>query len=85
MPLFKEVKLAERYDIAIMSTKGMSVTASRELVDQLCAEGDIPLLVLGVGGISSSRPRLLSQTVIHSKLLKRLGINNYAAKRTFPG
>lgn len=46
MPLFREVKLAERYDLAIMSTKGMSVTASRELVDEICAVHDIPLLVL---------------------------------------
>mgnify|MGYP001174113411 CR=1 FL=1 len=44
MPLFKETKLAERYDIAIMSTKGMSNTASRELIDRLCS--DIPLFVL---------------------------------------
>jgi hypothetical protein len=46
MPLFEKAQLAERFDIAIMSTKGMSVTASRLLVDQLCAEHDIPLLVL---------------------------------------
>jgi hypothetical protein len=46
MPLFKEVQLAERYDLAIMSTKGLSVTASRELVDQLCAVHAVPLLVL---------------------------------------
>ncbi len=46
MPLFKKVKLAERYDIAIMSTKGMSVTAARGLVDSLCHEHDIPLLIL---------------------------------------
>jgi hypothetical protein len=45
-PLFKAVRLAERYDIAIMSTKGQSVTASRLLVDRLCAEYNIPLLVL---------------------------------------
>ncbi len=44
MPLFKAVQLAERYDIAIMSTKGMSNTASRELIDVLC--GEIPLFVL---------------------------------------
>ncbi len=44
-PLFKEVKLAERYDLAIMSTKGQSVVAARHLVDQLCADG-LPLLVL---------------------------------------
>ena len=46
MPLFDAVQLAERYDIAIMSTKGMSVTASRRLVDHLCGVHDIPLLVL---------------------------------------
>jgi hypothetical protein len=45
-PLLEEVQLAARYDIAIMSTKGMSVTASRELVQELCATHDIPLLVL---------------------------------------
>ena len=45
MPLFERVQLAERYDIAIMSSKGMSVTAARELVDQLCRHG-VPLLVL---------------------------------------
>jgi hypothetical protein len=45
-PLFGKVKLAQRYDLAIMSTKGMSVTACRELVQALCAQHDIPLLVL---------------------------------------
>jgi hypothetical protein len=45
-PLFEEVRLAERYDIAPMSNKGMSVTASRELVQELCATYNIPLLVL---------------------------------------
>ena len=36
MPLFERVKLAQRYDIAIMSSKGMSVTAARELVNRVC-------------------------------------------------
>ena len=45
MPLFERVKLAKRYDIAIMSCKGMSVTAARELVDRICCES-VPLLVL---------------------------------------
>ena len=36
MPLFERVKLAQRYDIAIMSSKGMSVTAARQLVDRIC-------------------------------------------------
>lgn len=45
MPLFKAVDLAEKYDIAIMSTKGMSNTASRSLVDRLCGQYNIPLLV----------------------------------------
>ena len=46
MPLFNRVKLAERFDIAIMSTKGMSVTAARLLVDDLCGNFRILLLVL---------------------------------------
>jgi len=46
LPLFRAVRLAERYDLAIMSTKGLSVTASRLLVDQLCASHQVPLLVL---------------------------------------
>jgi hypothetical protein len=47
MPLFKKVELAKRYDIAIMSTKGLSNTAARLLVDQLCGEhNSIPLFVL---------------------------------------
>ena len=44
MPLFERVGLAKRYDIAIMSSKGMSVTAARILVDAICT--GIPLLVL---------------------------------------
>jgi hypothetical protein len=44
LPLFKRVKLAQRYDIAVMSSKGMSVTAARELGDKTC--GSVPLLVL---------------------------------------
>jgi hypothetical protein len=46
MPLLEAVHLRERYDIAIMSTKGMSNTASRELVDKLCGQASIPLLVM---------------------------------------
>ena len=44
LPLFERVNLSKRYDIAVMSSKGMSVTAARILVDALCT--DIPLLVL---------------------------------------
>jgi hypothetical protein len=45
LPLFEKVHLAERYDIAIMSTKGMSVTAARTLIDRMCKH-ELPLLVL---------------------------------------
>jgi hypothetical protein len=44
MPLFDRVQLARRYDIAIMSSKGMSVTAARILVNNVCRS--VPLLVL---------------------------------------
>jgi hypothetical protein len=42
MPLFERVRLAKRYDIAITSAKGMSVTAARELAEFL----GVPFLVL---------------------------------------
>ena len=45
-PLLKAAQIANRSDIAIMSTKGVSVTAARELADQICADHDIPLLTL---------------------------------------
>jgi hypothetical protein len=48
LPLFRAVQLAERFDIAIMSTKGMSVTASRELIDHLCGDHPVRLLALHV-------------------------------------
>jgi hypothetical protein len=46
LPLFHRVQLAERFDLAIMSTKGMSVVAARVLVDQICGRHKIPLLVM---------------------------------------
>jgi hypothetical protein len=46
LPLFAAVKLAERYDITIMSTKGMPVVACRHLADELCGVNGIPLLAL---------------------------------------
>ncbi len=45
-PLFDRAGLAEHHDIAIMSTKGVSVTAARLLVDRMCSAHSIPLLVL---------------------------------------
>jgi hypothetical protein len=45
-PLLKQERIAERFDLAIMSCKGMSVTAARELVDQTCARFKVPLYIL---------------------------------------
>ena len=44
-PLFKAVNLADRYDLMIISTKGVSVTAARRLIDEICGDG-LPLFVL---------------------------------------
>jgi hypothetical protein len=44
--ILEAAKIAERYDLAIMSTKGMSVTASRMLVEELCGRRKLPLFVL---------------------------------------
>jgi hypothetical protein len=45
-PHFKAAQIAEKFDLAFMSTKGMSVTAARALVDKMCHDYDIPLLLL---------------------------------------
>jgi hypothetical protein len=45
-PLFKAVNLANRYDLMIISTKGVSVTAARRLIDDICGDNDLPLFVL---------------------------------------
>jgi hypothetical protein len=46
LPLLRQAGIAKRYDLAIMSTKGMSNTAARRLVDEMCGRHRIPLLVL---------------------------------------
>lgn len=43
--LWRAVKLSERYDLAIMSTKGMSTTSARMLVEEL-SKNTIPVYVL---------------------------------------
>jgi DNA topoisomerase 6 subunit A-like protein len=43
--LWRAVKISERYDLAIMSTKGMSTTASRTLIEELSAL-ELPIYVL---------------------------------------
>ena len=44
-PLLERAQIAERYDLAIMSTKGMSTTAARQLVETLSDAG-VTVLVL---------------------------------------
>jgi hypothetical protein len=44
-PLLESAQIAERYDLAIMSTKGMSVTAARQLVEELTRQGVTTLVI----------------------------------------
>lgn len=44
-PLLRDAEIAQRFDIAIMSTKGQSVTAARRLIDAL-SQREIPSFVL---------------------------------------
>ena len=45
-PLLKEAKIAERFDLAILSCKGQSVVAARKLIDNVCSKaGGVPLFV----------------------------------------
>lgn len=46
-PLLEEARIAERYDLAIISCKGQSVTAARKYVDRVCAvHGGVPLFIV---------------------------------------
>ncbi|PWT73231.1 MAG: hypothetical protein C5B46_05675 [Proteobacteria bacterium] len=45
-PLFEAVNLANRHDLMIVSTKGVSVTAARKLIDSVCGANNLPLFVL---------------------------------------
>src|SRR3954447_11985696 len=38
-PLLRRARIAERFDCAVMSTKGMSVTAARQIVDRYAQQG----------------------------------------------
>src|SRR4029077_18596800 len=44
-PLFKAVNLADRFDLMIISTKGVSVPAARRQLDRICGD-ELPLFVL---------------------------------------
>jgi DNA topoisomerase VI subunit B len=44
-PLIEAARIRQRFDVAVFSTKGMSVTAARELVEKLSAMG-VTILVL---------------------------------------
>jgi hypothetical protein len=46
-PLLEQQRIAERYEIAVLSCKGQSVVAARKFVDLTCAaKGGVPLLVV---------------------------------------
>jgi hypothetical protein len=45
-PILEAAQIPERFDVAVMSTKGMSVTAARMLVDELCGKRGLRLFVL---------------------------------------
>jgi hypothetical protein len=45
-PLFRAVDLINRYDLMIISNKGLSVTAARELIDEICGSSGLPLFPL---------------------------------------
>ncbi|MBV8524565.1 MAG: hypothetical protein JOY71_20990 [Acetobacteraceae bacterium] len=53
-PLLQRARTAERFDLAIMSTKGMSTVAARMLADRLAARMDKVLVLhdLDVSGVS---------------------------------
>ena len=46
-PVLNEAKIAERFDLAILSCKGQSVVAARKFADHVCrCAGGVPLLIV---------------------------------------
>lgn len=46
-PLLRQARIAERFEIAVMSCKGQSVVAARKFVDEVCrVDGGVPLFVV---------------------------------------
>ena len=45
-PLLERAEIASKFDVAIMSTKGMSTTSARLLIDRVCGANDIPIFVM---------------------------------------
>ena len=45
-PILEQARIAEEFDLALMSCKGMSVTAGRALVEELCGKRGLPLYIL---------------------------------------
>jgi hypothetical protein len=45
-PVLEAAQIAERFDVGVMSTKGMSVSASRQLLDRLVSRGVTKILAL---------------------------------------
>ncbi len=46
-PLFEEAKIAERFEVAVLSCKGQSVVAARKFADYICyVGGGVPLLAV---------------------------------------
>jgi hypothetical protein len=46
-PLLRQTRIAERFEIAVLSCKGQSVAAARKYVDQVChINGGVPLFVV---------------------------------------
>ena len=63
LPILETAQLAERFDLALASSKGMSVTACRLLVEELCGRRGLPLFTLhdfDVSGFS------IAQTLVTS-------------------
>jgi hypothetical protein len=83
--LFREVQLAEHYDLAIMSTKGVSVTAARRLVT-----GSTPAVRIASAppvqqsGKFSLLFRAPEKRVISKALAEQAGYRPRPLKPTFP-
>jgi hypothetical protein len=86
-PLLERAQIAERYDLAIMSTKGMGSTSARHLIERLAEEARIFVLhdfdksgfsIVGILGRDTTRYQFTRPPEIIDLGLRLLDVEEYA-------
>ena len=86
-PLLERAQIGERYDLALMSTKGVGSTSARQLIERLAAEARIFVLhdfdksgfsIVGILGRDTTRYQFTTPPEVIDLGLRLADVNEYA-------